>query len=232
MATCMSRNILITGAAGHWLLWETEEDAVVTKAGAELLVMAYGRETLPIHGNGSNVRSYLYWKDVAEAFEANLQKDEVGQYVYNIGTKKETRVIDVVKDVCKLFSMHPKTRIEFVLNRPFKYQWYFLDERKLKDLGWLERVVWEDGLKKTIDCYTKHPNRWGDVSGTLLLHPRMLMMHGGWHVDSEEPNDLCMSSPERTSSSYDNRPIFAAVDGKTETLSPYLNSDLENIGQR
>ncbi|KAK8648271.1 hypothetical protein V6N13_129030 [Hibiscus sabdariffa] len=185
--------------ASFWSLI-AEEDAVVTKAGAELLVMAYGRSYgLPVFTTrettftAESVPRDTSSEDVAEAFEANLQKDEVGQYVYNIGTKKETRVIDVVKDVCKLFSMHPKTRIEFVLNRPFKYQWYFLDERKLKDLGWLERVVWEDGLKKTIDCYTKHPNRWGDVSGTLLLHPRMLMMHGGWHVDSEEPNDFCVS---------------------------------------
>ncbi|KAK8706349.1 hypothetical protein V6N13_049918 [Hibiscus sabdariffa] len=45
-------------------------------------------------------------------------------------------------------------------------------------------------------------------------------------------DDLCVSSPEGTSSSNDDRPVFVAVDGKTETLSPYLNSGLENIGQR
>ncbi|KAK8985538.1 hypothetical protein V6N11_068792 [Hibiscus sabdariffa] len=217
---------------------ETDEDAVVgnheasqllpsnpysaTKAGAEMLVMAYGRsyglpvittrgnnvygpnqfpeklipkfillamrgKALPIHGDGSHVRSYLYCEDVAEAFEVILHKGEVG-HVYNIGTKKERRVIDVAKDICKLFSMDPDTSIEFVENRPFNDQRYFLDDQKLKNLGWSERVVWEDGLKKTIDWYTKHPNWWGDVSGALLPHPRMLMMPGGRRVDSEEPN--------------------------------------------
>ncbi|KAE8691323.1 Trifunctional UDP-glucose 4,6-dehydratase/UDP-4-keto-6-deoxy-D-glucose 3,5-epimerase/UDP-4-keto-L-rhamnose-reductase RHM1 [Hibiscus syriacus] len=215
---------------------ETDEDAVVgnheasqllptnpysaTKAGAEMLVMAYGRsyglpvittrgnnvygpnqfpeklipkfillamrgETLPIHGDGSNVRSYLYCEDVAEAFEVILHKGEVG-HVYNIGTKKERRVIDVAIDICKLFSMDPQTSIKLVDNRPFNDQRYFLDDQKLKVLGWSERTVWEEGLKKTIEWYTKNPNWWGDVSGALLPHPRMLMMPGGRHYDSED----------------------------------------------
>ncbi|KAL0399509.1 UNVERIFIED_CONTAM: trifunctional UDP-glucose [Sesamum radiatum] len=208
---------------------ETDEDAVVgnheasqllptnpysaTKAGAEMLVMAYGRsyglpvittrgnnvygpnqfpeklipkfillamrgKTLPIHGDGSNVRSYLYCEDVAEAFEVVLHKGEVG-HVYNIGTKKERRVIDVAKDICKLFNMDPDKSIEFVENRPFNDQRYFLDDQKLKNLGWSERTTWEEGLKKTMEWYTSNPDWWGDVSGALIPHPRMLMMPGG-----------------------------------------------------
>ncbi|CAA0816357.1 Trifunctional UDP-glucose 4-6-dehydratase/UDP-4-keto-6-deoxy-D-glucose 3-5-epimerase/UDP-4-keto-L-rhamnose-reductase RHM1 [Striga hermonthica] len=208
---------------------ETDEDAVVgnheasqllptnpysaTKAGAEMLVMAYGRsyglpvittrgnnvygpnqfpeklipkfillamrgKTLPIHGDGSNVRSYLYCEDVAEAFEVILHKGEVG-HVYNIGTKRERRVIDVAKDICKLFNMDPDKSIQFVENRPFNDQRYFLDDQKLHNLGWSERTVWEEGLKKTIEWYTSNPDWWGDVSGALLPHPRMLMMPGG-----------------------------------------------------
>lgn len=207
---------------------ETDEDAVVgnheasqllptnpysaTKAGAEMLVMAYGRsyglpvittrgnnvygpnqfpeklipklillamkgKPLPIHGDGSNVRSYLYCEDVAEAFEVVLHKGEIG-HVYNIGTKKERRVIDVVKDVCQLFSLDPEAVIKFVENRPFNDQRYFLDDQKLKNLGWSERTSWEEGLKKTMDWYLKNPDWWGDVSGALLPHPRMLMMPG------------------------------------------------------
>ncbi|KAG9159261.1 hypothetical protein Leryth_025084 [Lithospermum erythrorhizon] len=208
---------------------ETDEDAVVgnheasqllptnpysaTKAGAEMLVMAYGRsyglpvittrgnnvygpnqfpeklipkfillamqgKDLPIHGDGSNVRSYLYCEDVAEAFEVILHKGEVG-HVYNVGTKRERRVIDVAKDVAELFSMDTEKCIQFVENRPFNDQRYFLDDQKLKNLGWSERTKWEDGLKKTMDWYLSNPDWWGDVSGALLPHPRMLMMPGG-----------------------------------------------------
>lgn len=213
---------------------ETDEDALVgnheasqllptnpysaTKAGAEMLVMAYGRsyglpvittrgnnvygpnqfpeklipkfillamqgKPLPIHGDGSNVRSYLYCEDVAEAFEVILHKGEVG-HVYNIGTKRERRVIDVARDICKLFSMDPDSVIKFVENRPFNDQRYFLDDEKLKNLGWSERTVWEEGLKKTMDWYIRTPDWWGDVSGALLPHPRMLMMPGGLINDS------------------------------------------------
>lgn len=207
---------------------ETDEDAVVgnheasqllptnpysaTKAGAEMLVMAYGRSyglpvittrgnnvygpnqfpeklipkflllamkgrILPIHGDGSNVRSYLYCEDVAEAFEIILHRGEVG-HVYNIGTKKERRVIDVARDICRLFKLDPDTHVKFVENRPFNDQRYFLDDEKLKNLGWYESTTWEEGLKKTLSWYLKNPDWWGDVSGALLPHPRMLTMPG------------------------------------------------------
>ncbi|KAK9688710.1 hypothetical protein RND81_09G005800 [Saponaria officinalis] len=225
---------------------ETDEDAVVgnheasqllptnpysaTKAGAEMLVMAYGRsyglpvittrgnnvygpnqfpeklipkfillamsgKPLPIHGDGSNVRSYLYCEDVAEAFEVILHKGEVG-HVYNIGTKRERRVIDVARDVCKLFSVDPENVIKFVENRPFNDQRYFLDDEKLKNLGWSERTHWEEGLKKTMEWYTSNPEWWGDVSGALLPHPRMLMMPGGIERHFEETDKEKSDSSE------------------------------------
>ncbi|GAV65162.1 Epimerase domain-containing protein, partial [Cephalotus follicularis] len=207
---------------------ETNDDAIVgnneasqllptnpysaTKAGAEMLVMAYacsyglpvittrgnnvygpnqfpeklipkfilltmkGRP-LPIHGDGSNVRSYLYCEDVAEAFEIILHKGEIG-HVYNIGTKKERRVIDVAKEICQFFSLNPDKQIKFVENRPFNDQRYFLDDSKLKNLGWFERTTWVEGLKKTMEWYVSNSDWWGDVSGALLPHPRMLMVPG------------------------------------------------------
>uniref|UniRef100_A0A1J3I991 UDP-glucose 4,6-dehydratase n=1 Tax=Noccaea caerulescens TaxID=107243 RepID=A0A1J3I991_NOCCA len=230
---------------------ETDEDAVVgnheasqllptnpysaTKAGAEMLVMAYGRsyglpvittrgnnvygpnqfpeklipkfillamrgKVLPIHGDGSNVRSYLYCEDVAEAFEVILHKGEVG-HVYNIGTKKERRVNDVAQDICKLFNKDPEANIKFVENRPFNDQRYFLDDEKLKILGWSERTTWEDGLKKTMEWYTQNPDWWGDVSGALLPHPRMLVMPGGRHFDGSEENSGAVSLSGNSSQS-------------------------------
>lgn len=226
---------------------ETDEDAVVgnheasqllptnpysaTKAGAEMLVMAYGRsyglpvittrgnnvygpnqfpeklipkfillamrgKPLPIHGDGANVRSYLYCEDVAEAFEVILHKGEVG-HVYNVGTKKERRVIDVARDICKLFSLDPESSIKFVENRPFNDQRYFLDDQKLKNLGWSERTIWEEGLKKTIEWYTSNPDWWGDVSGALLPHPRMLMMPGmERHFDESDDSNSAKEFPD------------------------------------
>ncbi|CAI9760515.1 unnamed protein product [Fraxinus pennsylvanica] len=251
---------------------ETDEDAVVgnheasqllptnpysaTKAGAEMLVMAYGRsyglpvittrgnnvygpnqfpeklipkfillamrgKPLPIHGDGSNVRSYLYCEDVAEAFEVVLHKGEVG-HVYNIGTKKERRVIDVAKDICKLFNMDPDKSIEFVDNRPFNDQRYFLDDQKLKNLGWTERTTWEEGLKKTMEWYISNPGWWGDVSGALLPHPRMLMMPGGIerNVDGAEKSDS--GKPEFSGKSNQTRMLVPASKSNSTSQKPPL----------
>ncbi|KAI3889740.1 hypothetical protein MKX03_007762 [Papaver bracteatum] len=178
-----------------------------TKAGAEMLVMAYHRSyglptittrgnnvygpnqfpeklipkflllamkglPLPIHGDGSNVRSYLYCEDVAEAFDVVLHKGAIG-HVYNVGTKKERSVLDVAEDICKLFNLDPKQNIKFVDNRPFNDQRYFLDDQKLKKLGWQERTSWEEGLKITTEWYRNNPDWWGDVTAALLPHPRM-----------------------------------------------------------
>jgi UDP-glucose 4,6-dehydratase len=243
---------------------ETDEDAVVgnheasqllptnpysaTKAGAEMLVMAYGRSyglpvittrgnnvygpnqfpeklipkfillamrglPLPIHGDGSNVRSYLYCEDVAEAFEVVLHKGEVG-HVYNIGTVKERRVIDVAKDICRLFGLDTEKVIMFVENRPFNDQRYFLDDQKLKRLGWAERTPWEEGLKKTIEWYTTNPDYWGDVTGALLPHPRMLMIPGVERHNWTEDIKSLTSSPAEASTTA------PATSAKRTTAAP------------
>ncbi|XP_073155022.1 trifunctional UDP-glucose 4,6-dehydratase/UDP-4-keto-6-deoxy-D-glucose 3,5-epimerase/UDP-4-keto-L-rhamnose-reductase RHM3-like [Henckelia pumila] len=190
-----------------------------SKAGAEMLVMAYGRsydlpviitrgnnvygphqfpeklvpkfillamngKPLPIHGDGSNVRSYLYCEDVAEAFEIVLHRGEVG-HVYNVGTDEEKRVLDVATDICRLFSLDPSQTIKFVENRPFNDQRYFLDTQKLKKLGWSERTKWENGLRKTMEWYLRNFDWWGDVSAALLSHPRMLSCH---IIEKDHPN--------------------------------------------
>jgi UDP-glucose 4,6-dehydratase len=64
-----------------------------------------------------------------------------------------------------------------------------LDDQKLNNLGWSEHTTWQEGLRKTMEWYTQNPDWWGDVSGALLPHPRMLMMPGGRHFDGSEEKD-------------------------------------------
>jgi UDP-glucose 4,6-dehydratase len=96
-------------------------------------------------------------------------------HVYNIGTKEERRVIDVASDICRLVGVDPTEVIQFVDDRPFNDQRYFLDEKKLKALGWSEKTTWEVGLRRTMDWYRDNQGFWGDVSGALKPHPRMLV---------------------------------------------------------
>ncbi|XP_054788215.1 trifunctional UDP-glucose 4,6-dehydratase/UDP-4-keto-6-deoxy-D-glucose 3,5-epimerase/UDP-4-keto-L-rhamnose-reductase RHM1-like [Prosopis cineraria] len=137
----------------------------------KFILLAMKGEKLPIHGDGSNVRSYLHCEDVAEAFDVILHKGVIG-HVYNIGTKKERSVLHIAEEICKRFQLNPKQVIEYVRDRPFNDKRYFLDDQKLKKLGWEEKISWEEGLKMTIDWYKENPNWWGDVSTALSPHPR------------------------------------------------------------
>lgn len=80
----------------------------------------------------------------------------------------------MARDICNLFGLNADDYITFVENRPFNDQRYYLDDAKLTKLGWSERTSWEDGLKKTLEWYSNNADYWGDVSGALLPHPRML----------------------------------------------------------
>ncbi|KAM0892141.1 hypothetical protein ACQ4PT_025919 [Festuca glaucescens] len=140
----------------------------------KFILLAMRGGPLPVHGDGSHARSYLYCEDVAEAFDVVLHRGEIGS-VYNIGTTRERRVIDVARHICGMFGLNPGEAIRTVSDRPFNDHIYFIDDQKLKALGWSERTPWEVGIKMTVDWYIKHGNDWwGDVSSALLPHPRML----------------------------------------------------------
>lgn len=72
-------------------------------------------DTLPVHGDGLSVRSYLHVEDVAAAFDVVLHKGVVGE-VYNIGTTKERTVLAVAKDICRHFKL-PESNIIHVADR-------------------------------------------------------------------------------------------------------------------
>ncbi|KAJ8758602.1 hypothetical protein K2173_000323 [Erythroxylum novogranatense] len=234
-----------------------------TKAGAEMLVMAYHRsyglptittrgnnvygpnqypeklipkfillamkgKQLPIHGNGSNVRSYLYCEDVAEAFDVILHKGVIG-HVYNIGTKKERRVLDVAADICKLFGLDSNKAIKFVQDRPFNDQRYFLDDQKLKKLGWWEKTPWEEGLKMTMEWYTKNPNWWGDVSAALDPHPQVTMISNS-SDDSWLWESSCVSNAKESSYSTSSSGMKFLIYGRTGWIGGLLGKLCKDAG--
>eukprot|EP00240_Pyramimonas_obovata_P003971 CAMPEP_0118930744 /NCGR_PEP_ID=MMETSP1169-20130426/7327_1 /TAXON_ID=36882 /ORGANISM="Pyramimonas obovata, Strain CCMP722" /LENGTH=357 /DNA_ID=CAMNT_0006873147 /DNA_START=33 /DNA_END=1102 /DNA_ORIENTATION=- len=136
-----------------------------------VLLAKQGRK-LPVHGNGTNTRSYLYVEDVARAFDKILHKGTVGD-VYNIGTTKERTVKSVAEAICNFFNKDPKDTIVHVEDRAFNDQRYYLETSKLAELGWTEEVSWEDGIKRTIQWYLDQGENWfdNDISEALRAHP-------------------------------------------------------------
>jgi dTDP-glucose 4,6-dehydratase len=109
---------------------------------------------MPIHGDGSSMRSFMYVDDAISAFECVLDKGKIGE-IYNIGCDEgvEFNVLEVALIILKHIkgkSINIEGHIEFVEDRPYNDKRYYITNRKHKDLGWKQMVTFENGIKKII----------------------------------------------------------------------------------
>lgn len=117
-----------------------------------MILKALNDESLPVYGDGRNVRDWLYVGDNCRAIDIVLRKGKVGE-IYNIGGSEERRNIEVVKLILKKLGK-PESLIRFVQDRPGHDWRYALDISKIKrELGWQPTYCFEQGLKQTITWY-------------------------------------------------------------------------------
>ena len=107
-----------------------------------------------IQGKGTAVRAFLHAYDTATAFECILNKGLIGE-IYNIGCDEgmEYSVIDVAKILIKMIKKTEKYDdwIEYIEDRPFNDQRYYISNQKLKDLGWNITIDFMDGLENLVN---------------------------------------------------------------------------------
>ena len=108
---------------------------------------------ITIQGDGSCIRGFLHVYDTVEAFNLILLKGKIGE-IYNIGCDEnmEYSIIDVSKILIKLIknTENYKEWIEYINDRPFNDKRYYINNEKLKKLGWKIKIDFIDGLKKLI----------------------------------------------------------------------------------
>jgi dTDP-glucose 4,6-dehydratase len=108
---------------------------------------------LTIQGDGSSVRAFLHSYDTAHAFECILERGKIGE-IYNIGCDEgmEYSVMDVAKILIKMMKNTEdyNSWIEYIEDRPFNDQRYYISNQKLKDLGWVIKKDFISGLKEII----------------------------------------------------------------------------------
>ena len=106
-----------------------------------------------IQGDGSCVRAFLHAYDTATAFETILEKGKIGE-IYNIGCDEgmEFSVMEVARMLIKMIKNTEDYDkwIEYIEDRPFNDQRYYISNQKLKDLGWEITIKFEFGLKNLI----------------------------------------------------------------------------------
>jgi len=122
---------------------------------------------LPIYGDGTNIRDWLYVDDHAEALLTVLNKGKIGRS-YNIGGENELTNLDLVKQLCaSLDLLRPREKghyadlITFVRDRPGHDARYAIDPSRVRDeLGWSPSVSVKEGLVKTAQWYLKNEEWW------------------------------------------------------------------------
>lgn len=130
-------------------------------------------KSLPVYGDGANVRDWIYVEDHCSALEMIMDKNRPGE-VYNIGSTDERKNIDVVRLICSILdelkpvwtnekvSMRGINQyadlIFFVPDRPGHDRRYAIDSSKVeREIGWKPKTTFEIGLKQTIQWYLDHP---------------------------------------------------------------------------
>ena len=114
------------------------------------------QKAIPVYGNGSNIRDWLYVEDHCSGIDAIIRGGQLGA-TYNIGGSNEHANIDICKKICWLMDFQFPERaphealIEFVTDRP-GHDWRYAIDNKLisKQLKWNPTFSFENALKKTI----------------------------------------------------------------------------------
>lgn len=120
-----------------------------------LLSNALQDKTIPVYGDGMNVRDWIYVDDHCRAVLRVLEHGEAGA-TYNIGARNERRNIEVVTSILDLLGK-PRALIQYVKDRPGHDRRYAINPAKIeRELGWHPQETWQSGLQKTIDWYTTH----------------------------------------------------------------------------
>jgi len=117
------------------------------------------QQPIPVYGDGSNIRDWLYVEDHCRGIEAVIHQGRLGE-TYNIGGCNEWANINIVKKICALLDERrpehaPHERlISFVTDRPGHDWRYAIDASRMdEELGWRPLETFETGIAKTVDCY-------------------------------------------------------------------------------
>ncbi|CDZ32608.1 DTDP-glucose 4,6-dehydratase [Neorhizobium galegae bv. officinalis] len=147
-----------------------------------IVLNALEGKSLPVYGNGANIRDWLFVEDHARALDLIAERGRVGE-TYNIGGRNERRNIEVVKRICSIMdTLRPQNApherlIKYVKDRPGHDARYAIDATKLEaELGWKAEENFDTGIEKTVKWYLENewwwaPLRQGYGGGRLgLLH--------------------------------------------------------------
>ena len=149
--------------------------------------MRLREKSLPVYGDGSQVRDWLHVDDHARALRLVLEQGKTGE-TYNIGGHNEKTNLDVVKTICGLLDeLMPESPyrphaslIKFVSDRPGHDVRYAIDANKIeKELCWVPQETFESGIEKTVKWYLENWEWCQHVQDGSYQRERLGVMESG-----------------------------------------------------
>ena len=149
-------NVVTTNCSNNYGPKQHDEKLIPT-----IIRKAISGESIPIYGDGTNVRDWLYVLDHCKGIDLVFKTGKAGE-TYNIGGRNERNNLYIVNTICSILDeIKPadksyKDQITFVTDRPGHDFRYAIDASKVEnELGWNADENFETGIKKTIDWYLK-----------------------------------------------------------------------------
>ncbi|MBA1247926.1 MULTISPECIES: dTDP-glucose 4,6-dehydratase [Pseudomonas] len=167
--------VLITNCSNNYGPFHFPEKLI-----PHVILNAMHGKQLPVYGDGSQIRDWLFVEDHARALYTVVTKGVIGE-TYNIGGHNEKRNLEVVEAICDLLEeLAPekpagitayRDLITFVKDRPGHDLRYAIDASKIEsELGWVPQESFETGLRKTVQWYLNNRSWWQRVlSGAYRL---------------------------------------------------------------
>ena len=160
--------IIITNCSNNYGPYHFPEKLI-----PHIILNALQGKPLPVYGDGSQIRDWLYVEDHARALVKVVTEGNVGE-TYNIGGHNEKKNIQVVEIICELLEeLAPqkpsgvslyRDLIEFVTDRPGHDTRYAIDASKMQsELGWIPEESFETGIRKTVEWYLNNESWWRRV---------------------------------------------------------------------
>lgn len=138
-----------------------------------IIINALAGKSLPVYGNGAQIRDWLFVEDHARALYKVVTEGIVGE-TYNIGGHNERKNLDVVTTICAILDEVVTNKpagitkfselITYVTDRPGHDHRYAIDANKIKkELGWVPEETFETGIRKTVNWYLDNQEWWQRV---------------------------------------------------------------------
>jgi dTDP-glucose 4,6-dehydratase len=126
-----------------------------------MILNAFSGDSLPVYGDGKQVRNWLYVEDFGRGIGAVLADGRPGE-TYNCGGPDECENLEVVRRILELAGADDSL-IAYVADRPGHDRRYSLSSEKLQGLGWQARMRFSEGLAHTVDWYRDNAGWWEPI---------------------------------------------------------------------